>query len=121
MIQLNLDVITHKASWSPSGDHAFTEQLFILRDGSASFVLYWYDDKPDSLVLRNLFVSTEFRRRGVALKILSSLTDYCKLNKKELHFWVEKDSWIERWYRSIGFAPNGEMDGDNIWMGYLWS
>jgi GNAT superfamily N-acetyltransferase len=78
---------------------------------------YIHEDVPNVIVLQGLYVSPEFRRNGIGLKLQLARENFgraigCSLSM----LYVEKDSWMEKWYAKRGYEFSSHKENNYIWM-----
>ena len=96
------------------------EMIRIMEKSGKGFArIYWYLDDPNSVYLDSLVVSDNFRKLGLGrtLQELREGIGVCRLAKYS-YLWVEKDSWMEEWYKRRGYSYYKDYEQLNncIWM-----
>jgi N-acetylglutamate synthase-like GNAT family acetyltransferase len=114
-ITFQFNVLCQRTKWG-EGDSTYTELVYITTDELASFIIYYYHNDLDKVVIRNLYVDENNREKGIASSIIKSIQQYCKKNNKDLCLWCHKDSWLYDWYKRIGFQNMVVNDENTTWM-----
>lgn len=67
--------------------------------------------------LSEMNVIEEYRKRGIALQLQEAREKLAKeLEGDYIRIWVNKDSWMEKWYERRGYKFYAEMDIKQNWM-----
>ena len=82
------------------------------------FALYVYNDDPFTYYLSNVFVSEDYRKRGIGNIILNMANDIAKShNANTLMLKVIANSFMHDWYQRHGFEDFVCDDED---LNYMW-
>ena len=89
---------------------ALSGQRFV--GGGAVVISPWpshpYDLECRRATILNVYVDPEFRRRGIARRLMRTMIDWCRLQKfAAVYLHASKDG--RHLYESLGFAPTNEM------------
>jgi GNAT superfamily N-acetyltransferase len=88
------------------------------KDNILRFALYVYDDDPTTLYLSNVFVSENYRQRGLGNIILKMADEIAKSHGADtLMLKVLKKSFVHNWYERHGFEDFVCDDED---LNYMW-
>ncbi len=92
--------------------------------GAGGFWLAWWENDPaghiggqdfgGAIELRRMYVRAEYRRRGIATRLVQALLDHCKIQSiKAVELWTAENGPGRRLYERIGFkitsAPGKEF------------
>lgn len=75
--------------------------LCMEKNGKAFARTYWFYDDDKSIYFDWLSVTEEYRKNGIATKLLNSHIKTAQKFKIETFLWVERDSWMYEWYKDI--------------------
>ena len=104
----------HSTDWG-----SYIEETIILNDGVA-FCHLSFPGKDDPPVhrkrawLHELTVLPEYRNLGLATKLIGICKERAKADgRKWLSLWVKPGTWMEEWYKRLGFVYDEDfMRGD---------
>lgn len=92
--------------------------------GAGGFWLAWWEKNPaghiggqdfeGTIELRRMYVRAEYRRRGIATRLIQALLDHCKTQSiKAVELWTAENGLGRRLYEKMGFhitsAPGNEF------------
>lgn len=89
------------------------------KDGKGFARLYWWTDEPDSVYLSDLSVSDEYRNSGIGTELQEIREEIGrKRGTKWYRLWVEKGTWMRKWYARRGYTYWKKMSDDvnNMWL-----
>ena len=87
---------------------------------SGSIRLWISDENPRKLFLSNLMVQPEDRNKGIGKALLDYSEKAAKrLGMKRIALKVRKDSWMENWYKRIGYQEDYIWDEQERIVKYL--
>ena len=114
-----VSLVIHDNDWG-----TYREETLIL-EGGAGFCMLSFpgDDDPvhhrDRVWLHDLSVLPGYRRRGYATRLVEACRSRAgKAGRKMLSLWVAPGTWMEEWYRRIGFEPDESLirrDGNTVY------
>lgn len=109
-----MEFITHKhvADWGITIH-------FMEKNGKAYAKCYYYVDKPKSFCLSDLNVDEDSRRKGYGLKLQLIREELAlELGYKYTYLFVEKKSWMKKWYERRGYKYYSKYREDKkmVWM-----
>lgn len=80
--------------------------------------VYQYMDDKSSVYLSNLKVDLEYQRKGLGIRLLRILEILGRsLGATYSYLWVEKQSWMHKWYKRQGYTNFKQHNDINfIWM-----
>lgn len=85
--------------------------------GRAMFSLHINLDEPDKMILSEVYVNPEYRKRGFGNYILDNAEARASLkNCSSIWLWAEKDRWMLKWYERHGYESMLDKDEGSIWM-----
>lgn len=84
--------------------------IYIMEKKGSSFArLYWYHEDMSNVYLDSMSVNEEARRKGLGTKMQEIREKIgVQLGFSTSHLWVEKDSWMNEWYKRRGYK-NGKI------------
>lgn len=81
----------------------------------ASCTLYWYSDDISRCYISELFVEKEYRNNGIGSKLISFCIDKAKeLNFEQIILKCDKNSFMDNYYKKIGFKYYCEDENDDF-------
>ena len=98
---------------------------FMINDGSAMGRVYGFYDDDKFMVLDTLLVNEGSRKKGIGTSLQEIRENYAKdRGCKYTLLWVEKDSWIMKWYERRGYVyscdcdtkTNSALKENSVWM-----
>lgn len=94
------------------------EYVITESSGRCGCSLYYYTSEPDKIYIANVKVEPEYRRKGLATKMLDAVFTYIKVMQQfsMIYLWVEDSSWMEQWYYKLGFKFLYRADSKYIWL-----
>lgn len=100
-------------------DNSYSHHITNYKDENGScYTLEWYTDRTEDLILTNVWVKPEYRRKGFGNEILRLAEEAAKLGCfKQLFVKVGYDTWQSVWYKRNGFEFH-EFDKYDI--NYAW-
>lgn len=100
-------------------DNSYSHHITNYKDENGScYTLEWYTDRTEDLILTNVWVKPEYRRKGFGNEILRLAEEAAKLGCfKQLFVKVGYDTWQSVWYKRNGFEFH-EYDKYDI--NYIW-
>lgn len=100
-------------------DNSYSHHITNYKDENGScYTLEWYTDRTEDLILTNVWVKPEYRRKGFGDEILRLAEEAAKLGCfKQLFVKVGYDTWQSVWYKRNGFEFH-EFDKYDI--NYVW-
>lgn len=114
---LNLFVVKHRFITHEEKTTWGTSIYFIEKSGKALARTYWYDEDSSVVILEGLHVEKESRQKGIATKLLKMHLEIAKKNKASSQLKVEENSWIQLWYKRLGYKDFIRSKEDNMmWM-----
>jgi N-acetylglutamate synthase-like GNAT family acetyltransferase len=88
-------------------------------EGNAYGRLYQYNDDTTTIYFEGISVSRDCRKQGIGSKVLGKLEEISEnLGATTLYLWVEKDTWMNKWYQRCGYIDfkQHEQEETYIWM-----
>ena len=100
-------------------DNSYSHHITNYKDENGScYTLEWYTDRTEDLILTNVWVKPEYRKKGFGNEILRLAEEAAKLGCfKQLFVKVGYDTWQSVWYKRNGFEFH-EFDKYDI--NYVW-
>ena len=93
--------------------------MFMEEKGRAFGRLYFYDNDSTMVLLSDLSVSPEDRKQGIGRQ-MQEIREQMAINSSATtaYLWVEKDSWMQEWYRRRGYEDYADKEDEEnkIWM-----
>lgn len=106
--------VIHTNDW---GTHV---EKAVIVDNGAGFCMLSIpgkDDPPehrDRVWLHDLSVLPDFRKRGIGGRLLRISAEIARQEgRKRLSLWVRPGTWMEEWYRRLGFRVDSDMYRDD--------
>ena len=100
-------------------DSSFTHYITNYADEFGNcYTLEWYTDRPDDLILTNVWVEPKCRRNGFGNEILHAAEKTAKTGLfKQLFVKVAGNTWQNDWYTRHGFEfhETDKYDGSYVW------
>lgn len=110
-----------RAAMGDSGEH-FTVGAFDERSTLAGIATFRRDPRRKARhksYVHTMYVAREARRHGVGARLLEFIIDDARrLGVEQIHLWVldPTRSAARRLYQSVGFAPQGALVRDDLWV-----
>lgn len=100
-------------------DNSYSHHITKYKDEYGScYTLEWYTDRTEDLILTNVWVEPEYRKKGFGNEILRLAEEAAKLGCfKRLFVKVAGLTWQNDWYRRHGFEFHEYDEYDE---GYIW-
>ncbi len=83
----------------------------IFCDGEAAGRLY-VDRSPQQIAILDLTVLPQYRKRGIATKLVTGLQDEARTTARSLRIYLEYFNPAQKLFRELGFAPVSEENGN---------
>jgi hypothetical protein len=94
-----------------------TKTWHIEKNKKGAFQSYFFHDDLSKIFFSDFFVQKEFREEGVGLELIKYHHGASKyLGFKESFLGVEKGSWMENWYKRLGYEFYEEKDENENWL-----
>jgi len=82
---------------------------------------YWFNDDTGTIYFDWLSVDESERGNGIATELLNAHIEVAKKFELESMLWVEKDTWMQKWYKRRGYQyfMDYQIENNAIWMKML--
>jgi N-acetylglutamate synthase-like GNAT family acetyltransferase len=96
----------------------FSTMWFMEKKGHVFFRLYYYHDRPSSILFDNFSVEEDIRGMGLGTETMNMLPEIAKeLGFANISLWCVKDSWLVDWYKKLGYEYLEDYPEENaIWL-----
>lgn len=97
--------------------HETWGDIIELANNNVSGNLYWYHDDNKNIYISSLKVKTNIKQQGFGTKLLDNIEKIGKcLGATFSCLWVEKNSWMQEWYKRKGYEDYIDKNKKYIWM-----
>jgi hypothetical protein len=89
------------------------------KHGNAIIRIHWYNDDNSTVYLYELNVNEKSKKQGIGTELLTIAENVgLNLGADKSCIWVEKDSWMYKWYKKLGYSDFKVHDKEDntIWM-----
>lgn len=86
------------------------------KSGRAFARTYYLNETSDTIYFDWLSVDKEFRSGGLATELLNSHIKVSEFFNLESMLWVDKNSWVEEWYKRKGYEYHAEYNDESVWL-----
>lgn len=81
------------------------------------FRQFYFKDDESRMFISDVSVDCVYRNNGLGNQILRLHHEYCRMNKFQYSLlWVDKDSWMEKWYMRNGYIFHEEKSETENWL-----
>ena len=88
------------------------------KDGAGFFKCYWVlDENFDRIFFSDFYVNQDKRNSGLGKQMIDSFHKFARLSGfKNSLLGAEKGSWMEAWYKRLGYEFHEEKDDNENWL-----
>jgi GNAT superfamily N-acetyltransferase len=101
-----------------TADTSWGEMIWVMRnDGKAFVQLYRYYNCEQTLIISDLTVEVDARKKGIAKEIMSfSEKIAITADIPKIALWVvDENCWVYNWYKRIGYE-DWKKEEDRFWL-----